>query len=407
MARVLIISLVCEPDTVSTGTITTGLANGLRHEGHDVTLLSSIPHYNPPAGFAARRRPFTTTHEGGVRVIRCFIPRKGGTPLVRVLHYAIFHTTVTTALLARCRRTDVAIVVSPPFTLAFVAFLLKSVSRTRVVYNAQELWPDVPRDLGVIRNPIVLGALARAESFIYRRADAITPIGERFGEAIAERGGSPDKIVVIPNFVDNRWISPRPKDNELAREWHVHDRPVVLYAGNLGLTQDFDLLFDAATKLPDVEFLIVGDGSGRAEVERLSRERGLANVSLHGFVSRERVADLYGLADVVAVPLRAGHDRTTTPSKIFSAMAAGKPVLACAAADTDLADTIQRSRAGVTVPPGDAPAFVEAVEGLTRGGHTSWDRENALKVASEHAPANVSRSYAELVDRLVSSSTAR
>ncbi len=411
MADILLISVVYEPDTVSTAGIVSGLARGLRDRGHDVSVVSSVPHYNPGPGVLADRknktgwlRPYRFAVEDGIRVARCFIPQKGSGGLGRLWGFAVFHVTVTLAVLKLFRRAQVAVVVSPPLTLAAVAFLLKAISGTKVVYNAQELWPDVPKDLGVITNPVVLYVLGFLERAIYRRSDAVTTIGDRFAEIIAARGAAPEQVVVIPNFVDTDWITPRPKVSQLSVEWNVAARPVALYAGNIGLTQDFELVLAAAGRLTDVEFIVVGAGAGSGALAALQRCSRLPNVQLRDYVTKNRVADLYGLADVILVPLKAGHDRTTTPSKIFSAMAAGKPILACAAPDTDLADELHHSAAGIAVPPGDVDAFVRGLTALLAGNSTErWQRDRALASASRHSAVAVAQSYDSLAETLLSS----
>ena len=409
LARVLLVSVVYEPDMVSTAGIVAGLARGLRDLGHEVSVLTSVPHYNPqagPAGASYRTgflKPYTYAEEDGVHVVRCFSPQKSGRTAARLWGFAVFHATAALAALRFFRRSQVTIVVSPPLTLALLAFLLRVLGNTKVIYNAQELWPDVPRDLGVITNPLLLRVLGAVERAIYRRSDAVTPIGERFALAIRQRGAAPEKVVVIPNFVDTAWIAPRPKLNPLSVQWGVATRPVALYAGNIGLTQDFDLVLSTAERMAHIEFVLVGAGAGSTALARLHGERRLANVQIHPYVDKSRVADLYGLADIVMVPLRVGHDRTTTPSKIFSAMAAGKPVLACAARDTDLADELAASVAGVSVPPGDVDAFAQGLEALLdeSRGRQQWDRESALASAARHSAAEVASAYAALIDQLL------
>lgn len=413
MARVLLISVVYPPDRVSTADIVAGLGKELRDLGHEVSVLSSVPHYNPPVAGATQPwyrtpvlRPYRAKTEEGIKVARCFVPQKRGRVLGRALDFAVFHVTLSIAALRLFRRSEVAIVVSPPLTLAFIAFLLRILAGTKVIYNAQELWPDVPRDLGVVTNPVLLAVLGAVERAIYRHADAITPIGERFAAVIRERGAPAEQVHVIPNFVDTTWIEPRPKRNPLSEQWGLAERPVVLYAGNIGLTQDFELVLDVAATLPHLEFLIVGAGAGVVPLRRLLAERRQPNAKLRPFVAAEHVADLYGLADLVIVPLRSGHDRTTTPSKIFAAMAAGKPVLACAAEDTDLAEEIARSSAGLVVPPGDAGRFADGIQRLLQGGTTdNWDMAAALAAAATHSSAAIAASYDGLIRSVARSST--
>lgn len=407
MARVTLIAVVYEPDTVSTAVIVAGLARQLTALGHDVSVLTSVPHYNASAKVRAdpryrtgRFRPFTVAEEGGIHVVRCYVPQRKGPTLRRAFQLGVLHFTLGVAALRHFRETDVAIVVSPPLTLAFAAFALKAVSGTKVIYNVQELWPDVPRELGIITNPVLIWLLGRLERAIYRRADAVTPIGDGFGEVVRRRGARHERVTVIPNFVDAAWISPRRKRNMLSEEWALADQPVVLYAGNVGLTQDFQLLLEGAAKLPDVAFVIVGSGAGLPDLRRRIGELALGNVQLHPYQPPERVADLYGMADVVAVPLRPGHARTTTPSKIFSAMAAGKPVLACADADTDVARVLAVNSAGITVPPGDLNAFVDAIERLVNGRAEEFERSAALEAATRHSPGACAAAYDRLLRRV-------
>jgi colanic acid biosynthesis glycosyl transferase WcaI len=395
-------AVVYPPDRVSTADIVAGLARGLHNHKHDVGVLTSVPHFNPPseAESSARRhvRPralFARRIEDGIEVVRCHVPRRHTRPVGRLFDFAVLHVTMTIAALRRFRDAEVAIVVSPPLTMALIAFLLRAIGGPKVIYNVQELWPDVPRDLGVIRNRGILSALGALERWIYRRADVVTTIGHRFSEEVRRRAGPSVRVRTIPNFVDNKWILPRDKANPLSRAWGLADRDVVLYAGNLGLTQDFELLLEGAAHLPMVEFVIVGAGAGREALVKSLTSRGLRNVRLEPYQPAEEVANLYGLADVIVVPLKPGHDRTTTPSKIFSAMAAGKPIVACAASDTDLASEILAAKAGVVVPPGDLSKFVAAVRAVLAGSAPSFDRGAALSQAEERAPGRIVTRYHE------------
>lgn len=410
MPRLLLISLVYEPDTVSTATIATRLAHELTALGHEVEVLTSFPHYNPstevrgdPRYHGSPFSPIAVEDEGGVRVTRCYIPRKPKIVARRVLDFLVLHVTMFATVLRNRRRYDVAIVISPPLTLALVGLLARALSGSRLVYNVQELWPDVPKEMGVIRNGWILRQLAAMERWIYRSSDHVVAIGPQFAKAIEQRGAEADRVEVIPNFVDTQRIAPRPKANPLANAWGLADARVVLYAGNIGLTQDFEAVLAAASTLAGegVQFVIVGGGAARPALEqRLQQERPL-NVSLRDFVPAEELSDLYGMADVVLVPLKAGYDRSTTPSKIFSAMAACRPIIASAAADTDVAQTITRSRSGIVVPPGEPGALVRAIRSVLDGTHEAWDPHHALDFARQHSPATVAARYDHVVRSLV------
>lgn len=410
MARVLLVSLVYEPDTVSTATIAAQLAQQLQALGHDTSVLTSVPHYNPakavrsdPRYRGRLRRPFRLEVEDGVRVVRCFIPQKPSLALRRLGDFLLLHVLMTIAVLRYFRDRDAIIVVSPPLTLAFIGMLARRLGKGRLIYNVQELWPDVPRELGVIRNRWILRALAGLEHWVYRSSDRIVPIGPQFAKEIVQRGGAQSAVRVIPNFVDTARIGRRDKANPLATEWGVAEKPVVLYAGNIGLTQDFDVLLRAAEILEPfrIHFLIVGGGAARAGLESRVRLERPANVEVRDFVPADSVSELYGLADVVVVPLKPGHDRTTTPSKIFSAMAAGRPIVACASAGTDLAETVVAARAGLVVPAGDPNALADGIAVLVRGeAGECWEPAAALAAAARHSPAAIGARYDQLLRSL-------
>ncbi|MFN2504759.1 MAG: glycosyltransferase family 4 protein [Acidimicrobiales bacterium] len=407
----LIVTVVYEPDTVSTATIATRLAQELRDLGHDVGVLSSVPHYNASQRVRADDRyrgsllrPIRLERENGVRVVRCYIPQKPVVALRRALDFFMFHILLAVAVVRHFRDREVTIVISPPFTLALIGMVARALGRGRLVYNVQELWPDVPRDLGVIRSRALLGVLGAVERWVYRSSDRVVAIGPAFARTIVDRGAGADRTSVIPNFVDTERIAPRDKTNPLAAAWGFADKPVVLYAGNIGLTQDFETLLRTAALLEDrgVQFLIVGGGAARSRLEEQIGEARLANVSLRDFVPAEHVSDLYGLADVVVVPLKAGYDRTTTPSKIFSAMAAARPLVACAAPDTDLAQAIAESKAGLVVPPASPGSLAEAILMLLDGGADgAWDPSAALKASRQHSPTAIAARYDEVLRSLV------
>jgi colanic acid biosynthesis glycosyl transferase WcaI len=410
MARVLLVTVVYEPDMVSTARIAAALARGLAKHGHDVTVLSSCPHYNPPSDLNDRRRwgssalwPIATTREGQVTVVRCYIPRKPSQVVRRVLHFATLHLLMLLATL-RIRGREVVIVISPPLTLAFMGVLARRLGTGRLIYNVQELWPDVPRELGVIRNPQLLWLLERLESLIYRSSDHVTAIGPRFAEAVRARGARVGTVSVIPNFVYTAELKPGAKDNALAAEWGLTDTPVVLYAGNIGLTQDFDTLLAAAELLQDdkITVLIVGGGSARATVENAIARFAGSNVLLRDFVEEARVGELYALSDVVVIPMKPGHDQSTTPSKVFSAMAVGRPIVAATSSSTDLAVIVKSARAGLVVPPGEPSELAQAVRALIAAdGKDLWDVERAGKVALEHGSDRIIESYDRLVHHLI------
>ena len=261
---------------------------------------------------------------------------------------------------------DLVLAPSPPLTIGVGAWLIGLMRRAPFVYNVQEIYPDVAIRLGVLRNRSLIRLMYWLERFTYRRARRVVVISERFRRDLLAKGVPAEKLVVIPNFVDTDFIQPLPRHNRFSALHGLDDRFVVLYAGNLGLTQGWETVLQAAASLavrPDVRFLLVGDGARRAWLENEVAARGLPNVTLLPYQPRSVVPEMYAASDVCLVPLKGGTARDTFPSKIYTIMAAGRPAIACADEDSELAWVVREARCGVAIPPDDAGALAAAVIG--------------------------------------------
>lgn len=382
MARVLLISLVYEPDMVSTATLVTDIARGLAGRGHHVTVLTTVPHFNPApkrgqTPFSRRSLkkgsdPFSWLWrdevEDGVRVIRVLMPRKGRRVWSRVFDYALFQLLTSLAGALRCRHHDVVFVVSPPIMVGLTGVLLSRISGAKFIYGIQELWPDVPAQMGMIRSRPVLNALRALESFVYRNADAITTIARGFSETLAGRGVPAPKLHFIPNFVDTERLRPSPRHNPLTDRLGLRDAFVVTYAGNIGLTQGLDELIVGAARAmrgDPVRFLVIGNGVGREQLDRTLAREDLPNVVLLPFQPADAVNDVYGTSDVCLAPLRRGFARYTAPSKVYTIMACGRPAIVSAEEGTDTARLVEESGGGLRVAPESVDELVTAVRRLS------------------------------------------
>jgi putative colanic acid biosynthesis glycosyltransferase WcaI len=399
LARVLLVPQVYRPDAVSTANLMAELAEGLQAAGHQITVLTSIPHYNPPESVRNDRsltggllRPYTDSKEKGIRVLRIYMPRKGLRVWSRLLDYAWFQWAVTVLGLMKAGRQDVVLIVSPPITLGVTGVFLAWVRRAAFVYDVRELWPDVPVQMGMIKNRVLVGFLYALEKFVYRRADAISTIARSFNEKLIARGVAASRIYFTPNFVDVKGLPPGGKTNPFSVEHNLAGSFVVIYAGNIGLTQGLEILVSAARAFVDdteVRFVVVGDGVARGRLEDAVKEAKLKNFLLLPYQPAERVRDLYASADLHVVPLRAGFAYTTVPSKVYTAMAAGRPVLFAGEPDSEAAQVLRNAQAGVSVMPESVPEIVDAIRRL-RADRPS--REQMGRNGRKWVEANTSRS---------------
>jgi colanic acid biosynthesis glycosyl transferase WcaI len=209
---------------------------------------------------------------------------------------------------------------------------------------------------------------------------------------------------VIPNFVDTGFLTVGNPENDYRRQHDLVGRTVIMYAGNVGLSQSLDLVVGAARALehshPEVCFVINGEGSGRAGLQRSAA--GLSNIRFVDYQPKERLGEVLAAGDLHLVPLRRGLAHASVPSKLYSILAAGRPVLASVDPGTEVARTIDAAGAGVSVNPDDQEAFrVALCELLDR--RADWAAMGAAGrsfVQGWASPAAVAAAYGALFHEL-------
>ena len=412
MARVLVVSLVFPPDGVSTAVIMGELSADLRRAGHEVTVITTVPHYNRDER-AEARQPLARRWGGllfrsdyhGISVLHVAMPRKTASVLRRLLAWTQFHVLSVLAALAHVRRADVIFAPSPPLTVGLVAWALGLRYRAPFVYNVQELYPDIAIALGALRHRGLIKVLYALERFVYRRARFITVIAERMRERVIQKGIPARKVRLIPNFADVDDLVPIPRDNEFSRTHELVHRFVVTYAGNMGPAQDLDGVLDAARLLrdPRVCVLLVGEGSAYARLDARVRAERLTNVLMLPHQPYSLVPQIYASSDVCLVPLAKDAGSDAVPSKVYRIMACERPVLVCADAQSDLAELVRTAGSGVVVPQGEPQALAAAIDRMLSdpAATAAMGRVGRARVLADFSREAVSRQYATLLTEAI------
>jgi colanic acid biosynthesis glycosyl transferase WcaI len=271
------------------------------------------------------------------------------------------------------------------------AWLLGSVWFVPFVYNVQEIYPDIAINLGALKSPTLIRLLQGLERFVYRRARMITVIAPRMRERLLDKGVPPAKVSVIPNFVDLGDLSPRPKDNPFSRQFDVHHKFVVSYAGNLGPAQGLECFVDVASLLrdrPEVRLLLIGDGMLAEPLRARAAAQGLSNLMIIPYQPYNLVPDIYGASDVCVVAQAVATGSDAIPSKVYRIMACERPVIAATDRRSDLAQLIDTANAGVVIEPESA----QALEACVREALAEPDRWRSFGVSGrKHVVSNYAR----------------
>jgi glycosyltransferase involved in cell wall biosynthesis len=223
-----------------------------------------------------------------------------------------------------------------------------------VLVISQDVFPEIATELHRLRNPAVVGVLGTLVGAYLRRADRIVAIGETMRERLEAKGAPPDRLRVIPNWVDTRAITPQPRDNAWAEQHDLVSRFVVMHSGNVGHAQDLDSLVRAATFLrdrDDLQIVITGFGT----------------VRFLPYQKRARLPLSLSSADVHVVGLAKGLAGYVVPSRLYGILSAGRPVIVAAEDESETARLVREVGCGVVIPPARpdllARTIREAVDG--------------------------------------------
>ena len=412
MSRILLLSLVFPPDSVSTAQIMGDLASDLSALGHDLTVISTMPHYNRDVE-AESRQPsqalwgpiLRRSIFRGITVYHTYMPRKGQSILLRMLAWTGFHTISIVAALTVAPRPSMIIAPSPPLTIGICAWILSVIYRVPFIYNVQEIYPDMAIRLGAVRNKRIIDLLYRMEGFVYRKASALTVIASRMRERLLEKGVPDDKVHVIPNFVDISDLSPLPKMNDFSLKYNLQDKFVVSYAGNLGPAQGLTHFIDAAHLLRDeatIRFLMMGDGILSGELKKRIEKFDLPNFIFLPYQPYSLMAQAYAASDLCLVPQAAETGFEAVPSKVYRIMACARPVLAATDSSSDLARLIIDAGCGAVV----STASAEALADMIRSAHSNPEIWRSMGLAGRkhvvhhYAQHTVTDQYHALVEQL-------
>jgi colanic acid biosynthesis glycosyl transferase WcaI len=388
----------------------------LVERGHRLHVVTALPWYQRHAiepGWDGQLVRGEDTEWGRISRVHPFPTDKRNIP-ARALAFGGF-TALATAVGSVSRlRPDAVLAMSPPLTLGPAGRVVATARRVPLVFNIQDVFPDVAVELGLLKGRKVIAAASWLERTSYRMSDAVTVLSDDLADNVrtkitsgldAERADrEAAKVRVIPNFVDTDRIRPDDRENAYRADHGLTGAKVVMYAGNVGFSQSLDLVLLAARSFavsrPEVVFVINGGGAARPDLEAAAAD--LENVRFIDMQPAERLPEVLAAADVHVVPLRAGLAWSSVPSKLYSILAAGRPIVASVDEGTEVARTVERAGAGIAVPPDDPAAFTAAVGRLLDEPQAAAQMGAAGRrfVETWASPSAVAAAYEELFEEL-------
>ncbi|HWM21303.1 MAG TPA: glycosyltransferase family 4 protein [Ilumatobacteraceae bacterium] len=406
--RIVVLCPHFDPDTAPTGHVISRIVVELASRGHDVHVATALPWYRDHAlapGWTGRLVRVQRTDWGSVTRVTPFpggdrrnLPR-------RALGYVGFSLLVGIAGLRAggwFRRADAVIAMSPPLTLGLTGWAAKLAHRAPLVFNIQDVFPDAAVETGAITDRRVIAVARWLERVSYRRADAVTVLSTDMADNVSAKIAPRHrpKVRVIPNFVDTAALHPSDRVTPYRRQLAIGDEPVVMYAGNVGFSQSLEMVIAAARAIPGATFVINGQGAARPQLEAAAA--GLANIRFGDHQPADRLNEVLATGDIHLVPLRRGLGRVSVPSKTYSILAAGRPVVAAIDVDSEVNRIVTTTGCGVVVAPDDTQAFIEAIRAVlgTSDIGAEMGRAGRAWVESSASPASTAAAYEALFAEL-------
>lgn len=363
------------PETAASLYITDNIVHACADKGIEVDLYTPSPTRNVPDGSVWEREE--RQMDGKLRIHRFHLYGEGKNPMLRALRYFLGEFI----LLHYCmwKKYDVAFVDSTPPIQGLKMPLIKWLKRKPTIYNVQDIFPDSLVGTGLTHEGSLIWKIGRmVEKITYRYADKIIVISEDFKKNIMAKGVPEDKIVVVYNWVDQNKVVDVPREENKLFDVYGLDRSkfYITYNGNIGLTQNMDMLLDVAKELQkvyeDIHFVLVGNGAYLDEVKRKVADQQLENVHLLPFQPYEDISHVFSLGDASLVISKPGVGANSVPSKTWSIMSASRPVLANFD-ENELKTIIENNHCGIFTKAGDKDAFKESI--LTLYNHRDLCKE--------------------------------
>lgn len=409
--RVVIMHQFYIPDVASTGQLLHDLGTDLVKMGFDVEVKSTRPSYGPRETW--KPAPLREVKDG-VKIQRLVTTRKSKDRIIgRALNSSTYMLQLGTRILFGSRRDTVYMyVMNPPF-LGIIGALVSLVRRHRYVLVLQDSYPQLAVWVGKIKKGGVIERVWHwMNKITYRRATQVIVICRASKNLVCGTYGPDEKRVsIVSNWADGDMLKPKPKSqSSFAQKHGLVDPFTVLYSGNLGLYYEYETLLQAAAILSEENFrlVFVGAGGRKAWLAEQIQQRGLKNTLLLPYVPSSELPDSLTACDASLVTIAQGIEGISYPSKLYSALAVGKPILALSEPKSDLRDEVEGEDVGRWFAVGDGVALAEGIRAMmrdTRRNDEQGAKARALFERKYTREVSVAR-YAEIL-RLAAAGTGR
>lgn len=353
------------PDLEATGQFLTELCEDLIEYGHEVTVICGSS-YN--AGYKVASFYFERENHNSIEVIRARSTKFDKKYLfLRLINLGTYFLLAFISGFLIKKKPDIVVAQTDPPVLGLLGFFFSKFYKANFIYSCQDLYPEVGIITGKLTNPFLNYLLDKINIFSFKSADKVLCVGESMKKKIERKGIPGSKIEIFSNWTDTRVFSCLSKEkNQFLAENNLRNCFILMYSGNIGLTQALDKVIEVAkyfnNKSENTKFLFVGDGADKISLQQLSAKLKLNNVIFLPYQPKEGLIYSLNAADVHLIPFQKGLAGVIVPSKVYNILACGKPFIAWVDEDSEISLIARKYNCGISVSSGDTEGMVKAVE---------------------------------------------
>jgi len=362
--RLLVLNQYYWPGVEATAQLLTELCEALAEE-YEVEVVTGVLHGHEDDPRELERND--------VRIVRVSSTSYERSELVhRAANYFSYLGSALSYVL-KAPAPDLVICMTDPPIVGDLGVIVGRRFDAPVLVISQDVFPEIATELGRLGNPAVVAVLRGLVGAYLRRADRIVAIGETMRERLEAKGASPERVRVIPNWVDTTAITPQPRENQWAERHGLVSKFVVMHSGNVGHAQDLDSLVRAATFLRDLDDLrvvIAGFGARHAEMVALARRLEVGDlVRFFDYQPRDRLPLSLSSADLHVVGLAKGLAGYVVPSRLYGILSAARPVVVAADEEIETARIVAEVGCGLVIPPGRPELLARTIRAAREGAY--------------------------------------
>jgi glycosyltransferase involved in cell wall biosynthesis len=367
--KIVILNQYYTPDVASSGHLLFELAEEIAKQGADTSVVTCRPSYGPPESWQPCPRKET---KNGVNTLRMNVTRFSKDNLVgRLINIVSFMVPLTLFHVLPKRKGKVFLYTTNPPFLGFIGGFCSYVFKHKYVVLLHDSYPEIGVWLGKLKaGGIIDRTWQWCNKIMYRRANQIIVLSDAAKHLVVNNyGPDPERVHVIPNWADPDDLTPKPKEeSNFAKEHGLVEPFTVLYSGNLGLYYEFDMILEGARQLLDENFrlVITGAGGGKENIAKKIEELKLSNTTLLGYTPQKEFNDALNCCDALIVTIAKGIDGISFPSKLYTCLSVGRPIIAFSTPKSELRPIIEENDIGAWFDIADADGFVAYVRRMIK-----------------------------------------